>query len=43
MHLAKLNVGRLKAPIDDPMIKDFRMNWLESTRSPKAAPGTCGV
>jgi Domain of unknown function (DUF3291) len=26
MHLAQLNVGRLKAPIDDPAIDDFRMN-----------------
>ena len=26
MHLAQLNVGRLKAPIEDPIIDDFRMN-----------------
>jgi Domain of unknown function (DUF3291) len=26
MHLAQFNVGRLKAPIDDPIIDDFRMN-----------------
>lgn len=26
MHLAQLNVGRLRAPIDDPAIDDFRNN-----------------
>jgi hypothetical protein len=26
MHLAQLNVGRLRAPLDDPRIDDFRNN-----------------
>ncbi len=26
MHLAQLNVGRLRAPLDDPAIDDFRNN-----------------
>jgi hypothetical protein len=26
MHLAQLNIGRLRAPIDDPVTDDFRMN-----------------
>ena len=26
MHLAQLNVGRLRAPINDPIIDDFRIN-----------------
>jgi hypothetical protein len=26
MHVAQLNVGRLRAPIDDPAIDDFRLN-----------------
>jgi hypothetical protein len=26
MHLAQLNVGRLRAPIDDPIIDDFRID-----------------
>jgi len=26
VHLAQLNVGRLRAPIDDPVIDDFRNN-----------------
>jgi hypothetical protein len=26
MHLAQLNVARLRAPMDDPIIDDFRMN-----------------
>lgn len=26
MHVAQLNVGRLKAPVDDPTIDGFRMN-----------------
>jgi hypothetical protein len=39
MHLAQLNVGRLKAPIDDPMIDDFRTNlaWINSLA--EASPG----
>jgi hypothetical protein len=32
MHLAQLNVGSLRAPIDDPSIDDFRMN-LESVNA----------
>jgi Domain of unknown function (DUF3291) len=26
MHLAQLNVARLRAPMDDPLIDDFRLN-----------------
>jgi hypothetical protein len=26
MHLDQLNIGRLRAPIDDPIIDDFRLN-----------------
>ena len=26
MHLAQLNVGRLRAPLDDTLIDDFRNN-----------------
>ena len=33
MHLAQLNVGRLRAPLDDPLIDDFRHN-LERVQRP---------
>jgi hypothetical protein len=39
MHLAQLNVGRLKAPIDDPMIKDFRMNLARINSLAEGSPG----
>jgi hypothetical protein len=39
MHLAQLNVGRLKAPIDDPMIDDFRLNLARINSLAEASPG----
>ena len=39
MHLAQLNVGRLKAPIDDPMIDDFRTNLARINSLAEASPG----
>jgi len=39
MHLAQLNVGRLKAPIDNPMIDDFRMNLARINALAEASPG----
>jgi hypothetical protein len=39
MHLAQLNVGRLRAPIDDPLIDDFR-NALDAINAlAEATPG----
>jgi len=32
MHVAQLNVGRLRAPMDDPLIDDFRVNLDPVTR-----------
>jgi hypothetical protein len=39
MHLAQLNVGRLKAPMDDPMIDDFRENLEPINALAEAMPG----
>jgi len=39
MHLAQLNVGRLRAPMDDPMIDDFRMNLGPLNALAEASPG----
>jgi Domain of unknown function (DUF3291) len=39
MHLAQLNVGRLRAPIDDPIIDDFRMNLARINSLAEASPG----
>src|SRR5215211_1575777 len=39
MHLAQLNVARLRAPVDDPMIDDFRNNLLRINALGDASPG----
>jgi len=39
MHLAQLNVGRLRAPMDDPMIDDFRTNLEPVNALAEASPG----
>jgi hypothetical protein len=39
MHLAQLNVGRLKAPMDDPMIDDFRVNLEPINALAESSPG----
>jgi Domain of unknown function (DUF3291) len=39
MHLAQLNIGRLKAPIDDPTIHDFRTNLARVNALAEASPG----
>ncbi|MGI8686935.1 MAG: DUF3291 domain-containing protein [Acidimicrobiales bacterium] len=39
MHLAQLNVGRLRAPIDDPAIDDFRTNLEPVNALAEASPG----
>jgi hypothetical protein len=39
MHLAQLNVGRLRAPIDDPIIDDFRMNLARINALAELSPG----
>lgn len=39
MHLAQLNIGRLKAPIDDPMIDDFRLNLGRVNALAEQSPG----
>lgn len=39
MHLAQLNVGRLRAPMDDPMIDDFRMNLAPVNALAEVSPG----
>ena len=39
MHLAQLNVGRLRAPIDDPLIDDFRNNLEPVNALAEASPG----
>jgi hypothetical protein len=38
-HLAQVNVGRLKAPIDDPLIADFRNNLDRVNAIADATPG----
>lgn len=39
MHLAQLNVGRLRAPMDDPQIDDFRTNLEPINALAEASPG----
>ena len=39
MHLAQLNVGRLRAPIDDPLIDDFRDNLAPVNTLAEVSPG----
>jgi hypothetical protein len=39
MHLAQLNVGRLRAPIDDPTIDDFRSNLARINSLAEASRG----
>lgn len=39
MHLAQLNVGRLRAPMDDPMIDGFRTNLDPINALAESSPG----
>src|SRR3954451_16144894 len=39
MHLAQLNVGRLRAPMDDPTIDDFRTNLDPINALAESSPG----
>ncbi len=39
MHLAQLNVGRLRAPLDDPLIHDFRVNLDRINALAEVSPG----
>ncbi len=39
VHLAQLNVGRLRAPMDDPRIDDFRDNLDRINELAEASPG----
>ena len=39
MHLAQLNVGRLRAPMDDPRIDDFRENLDPINALAEGRPG----
>jgi hypothetical protein len=39
MHLAQLNVARLRVPIDDPIIDDFRMNLARIDLLAEKSPG----
>ena len=39
MHLAQLNVGRLRAPMDDPIIDDFRTNLDRINAMAEVSPG----
>jgi hypothetical protein len=39
MHLAQLNIGRLRAPMDDPQIDDFRNNLEPVNALAEASPG----
>ncbi len=39
MHLAQLNVGRLRAPMDDPQIDDFRENLDPINALAESSPG----
>src|ERR1700682_3598181 len=39
MHLAQLNVARLRAPMDDPIIDDFRMNLARINSLAEVSPG----
>ncbi len=39
MHLAQLNVGRLRAPLEDPRIDDFRNNLGRINALAEVSPG----
>ena len=39
MHLAQLNVGLLRAPLDDPAIDDFRLNLAPINTLAEVSPG----
>lgn len=39
MHLAQLNIGRLRAPLDHPMINDFRNNLDRINALAEVSPG----
>ena len=39
MHLAQLNIGGLRAPINDPVIDDFRLNLARINSVAEASPG----
>lgn len=39
VHVAQLNVGRLRAPLDDPSIDDFRMNLGRINSLAEVSPG----
>jgi hypothetical protein len=39
MHLAQLNVGRLRAPLESPMIADFRSSLEAINALAEASPG----
>jgi Domain of unknown function (DUF3291) len=39
VHVAQLNIGRLKAPIEHPMIDDFRNNLARINALADASPG----
>lgn len=39
MHLAQLNVARLRAPMEDPIIDDFRINLAPINALAEASPG----
>jgi hypothetical protein len=39
VHLAQLNIGRLRAPLDDPSIADFRDNLDRVNALAEASPG----
>jgi hypothetical protein len=39
VHLAQLNVAKLRAPVDDPLIDDFRNNLLRINALGDASPG----
>ncbi len=39
VHLAQLNVGRLRAPMDDPRIDDFRENLDRINALAESSPG----
>jgi hypothetical protein len=41
-HFAQVNIGRLRAPIDHPMIKDFADNLDPSTPRPRPRPASSG-
>jgi hypothetical protein len=39
MNLAQLNVGRLRAPIDDPLVDEFRLNLERINTLAEVSPG----